>query len=760
MGYDEYMRRRRRRMSTAFPMGGYVTDEWEEARLTPDDRFVRRQSICWARRVMQATRPFDEALLEWAAWALGPAAGPLACKLVKTLTPRLRDEYAEREEAPSLRASTLADCLRRLDHKRFGTAYLTLEEALASREGQLANPAPSDLERKLGHFAELFRLDPTESEMVTFLLLCETHQAVNMLFDNYMESRQFSGRRYLAALLGVPENTLPALFSGRLAKVGIIEERHNLDLESEFLKLLMAPPSEGIQTNFLQTREIPALPLAAHPAEPAMVNHLVDLLRRPPGRSATHILLYGPPGTGKTCFARSLAAAAGCRLAEVVRSEDSAGRHRRCALEVGRNLGASLDDVVLLVDEADNLLCTTTAGFGFLNFAEPRDKGWLNGFLDEPGLRAIWIVNRLEGIEGSVMRRFCCSLPFRPFSQNQRERAWQATLEAEGAAGMLSAREVRELAAQYRVSAGAAALAVRKALDLGRPKGRRFREAVVLSLEAHERLARGGGEAPPTRTEECYDPEALSVSGDLAGVTRRLKSFSAALERQRRTEFLPRVNLLLYGPPGTGKSEYARHLAEELGCPLMERRASDTLSKWLGETERNIAGAFAEAAAEGAVLVFDEADTFLRSRAEAEKSWEVSAVNEFLAQMERFRGILVCTTNRLESLDEASLRRFGEKLGFSWLTTPGKLRLFRRMLSPLLSRGEAENAEERAAERLAAIPSLAPGDFRVVRDRYALHPRGTATLKQLLDDLAQESTCRNEHSGHRVIGFSSDFFRP
>ena len=754
MGLNNYRRRRYRGLPAPTPLsGGGAAAEWEEARLTADDRFVRRQSIRWALRVMRASRPFDEALLEWAAWAMGPAGAPLTDRLVKFLTPRLREEFAEREETPSLRSSGLADILRRLDQRRFLAAYTALDEALAAREQQLADADPGDLERKLGHFAEMFRLDPAEREVVSFLLLCETHQAVEMLFGNFLESRQFSGRRHLAALLDVPEGTLPGLFAGRLSKVGIISERHCLDLDSEFLALLLAPAEEGIQTSFLQTREVPALPLAAHPLPPEVVAHLVDLLRHPPGRSATHILLYGPPGTGKTCFARSLAAAAGCRMAEVARTEESSGRQRRCALEIGRNLGTSVNDLVLLVDEADHLLCTTPVSFGFLGFGEPRDKGWLNGFLDEPGLRAVWIVNSLRGIEDSVQRRFCYSLPFRPFTQAQRERAWQATLETEGAAGMLPAKDVRELAARYRVSAGVASLAVRKALDLGRPRGRRFREAVVFSLEAHERLARGGSEAPPTRAEECYDPAVLSVRGDLEGVTRRMRLFSAALERKRRAEFLPRVNLLLYGPPGTGKSEYARHLAGELGRPLVERRASDIVSKWLGETERNIAAAFAEAEAEGAVLVFDEADTFLRSRAGAEKSWEVSAVNEFLAQMERFRGILVCTTNRLESLDEASLRRFGEKLGFDWLTAGGKGRLFGRMLAPLLARGEAEGAAERAAERLAAIPALSPGDFRVVRDRYALHPRGTATLETLLDDLARESACRDERSGRRAIGF-------
>jgi hypothetical protein len=94
------------------------------------------------------------------------------------------------------------------------------------------------------------------------------------------------------------------------------------------------------------------------------------------------------------------------------------------------------------------------------------------------------------------------------------------------------------------------------------------------------------------------------------------------------------------------------------------RRASDLLSMWVGGTERAIAEAFDRAADEDAILLIDEIDGFLANRAGAHRNWEVTQVNELLTQMEAFAGVLIATTNRLDALDPASIRRFDLKVGF------------------------------------------------------------------------------------------------
>ena len=126
--------------------------------------------------------------------------------------------------------------------------------------------------------------------------------------------------------------------------------------------------------------------------------------------------------------------------------------------------------------------------------------------------------------------------------------------------------------------------------------------------------------------------------------------------------------MCLQGPPGTGKSAFVRHLAEHLGLEVVQKRASDLMSMWVGGTEQRIAAAFAEARDSGAFLVFDEADSLLADRRFAHRSWEVSQVNEMLTWMESHPLPFACTTNFGEHLDPATLRRFVFKVTLDYLS--------------------------------------------------------------------------------------------
>ncbi|WP_241374094.1 AAA family ATPase, partial [Escherichia coli] len=82
--------------------------------------------------------------------------------------------------------------------------------------------------------------------------------------------------------------------------------------------------------------------------------------------------------------------------------------------------------------------------------------------------------------------------------------------------------------------------------------------------------------------------------------------------------------LCFYGPPGTGKTVLAEHIAAQLDMPLLIRRASDLMSKYVGETEQQIAAMFSRAEEERALLLLDEADSFMQSRQGAVRNYEVS----------------------------------------------------------------------------------------------------------------------------------------
>lgn len=168
------------------------------------------------------------------------------------------------------------------------------------------------------------------------------------------------------------------------------------------------------------------------------------------------------------------------------------------------------------------------------------------------------------------------------------------------------------------------------------------------------------------------------------------------------------ARLCLYGPPGTGKTAWARQLAEVLKQPLMVKQATDLVSPFVGITERLIAQAFREAEQDQALLLIDEADSFIGNRNHASQSWEVSQVNQFLTCMEQHRRLFIATTNRLDQVDEAAMRRFDFRIHFDYLSVEGAMLLTR----DLANRFDIALPDEATLHQaLKPITTLAPGDF-------------------------------------------------
>jgi len=229
----------------------------------------------------------------------------------------------------------------------------------------------------------------------------------------------------------------------------------------------------------------------------------------------------------------------------------------------------------------------------------------------------------------------------------------------------------------------------------------------------------------------------------------QLEAFDRYL-RQSGNDEIKNMNLLFYGPPGTGKSELARYIANYLNREIIIKRASDFLDMYIGETEKKIREAFEEAENENQILIIDEVDTMLSSRGQAHRSWEISRTNEFLTQMERYRGILICTTNRLKGLDEASIRRFNHKIGFDFLKPEGNVVFYRKLLTPLTN----THLDEKNEKSIMDIPDLAPGDFKIVRDKFSFYPKEQVNHRLLTDALEAEVRTKNFHKyGGLKIGF-------
>ncbi|MGW0630275.1 AAA family ATPase [Streptomyces sp. NPDC002758] len=160
------------------------------------------------------------------------------------------------------------------------------------------------------------------------------------------------------------------------------------------------------------------------------------------------------------------------------------------------------------------------------------------------------------------------------------------------------------------------------------------------------------------------------------------------------------TSALFAGPSGTGKTLAAEVLAADLGLDLHHVDLSQVVSKYIGETEKNLRSVFDEAETGGAVLLFDEADALFGRRSEVKDSHDRYAnieVGYLLQRMEAYRGLAVLTTNLKDSLDPAFLRRLRFIVQFPFPDEQLRADIWRRAFPP------ATPLSDLLPERLATL---------------------------------------------------------
>ncbi len=143
------------------------------------------------------------------------------------------------------------------------------------------------------------------------------------------------------------------------------------------------------------------------------------------------------------------------------------------------------------------------------------------------------------------------------------------------------------------------------------------------------------------------------------------------------------VAALFSGPPGTGKTMTAGLVARDLGLEMYQVDLSKIVSKWIGETEKNLATLFDAAEAGHAILLFDEADALFGKRTDVKSSNDRHAnqeVNYLLQRLESFSGIVILTTNHASAMDEAFRRRLSVHIRFPVPEVDERLQLWRALL--------------------------------------------------------------------------------
>lgn len=449
-----------------------------------------------------------------------------------------------------------------------------------------------------------------------------------------------------------------------------------------------------------------------------------------------NILVYGPPGTGKTQFAKTVTRVLDSNLYEVNIGNDDApfSKPKRVrAFQLAQQVLARQKNAILLFDEIDSLL---EENFSF--FIRDDDslnlKAWINRNLENNPVPAIWVANDIRFAESAFIRRFDIVFHLEHPPRSTRLKILSHSLQD------IPVRQqwLERLADNKHIAPAVIARAARVIRCQQQQPPEQIEKKLEQLLES-TLTAMGYPRQPVIQTQSQleYRLGAVNPDHDLSGVIQGL---------QRQGE----GRLCLYGPPGTGKTEFGHYLARKLDKPLLVKRSSDLLGPYVGETEANIAKMFQEASYEEAVLLLDEADSFLRDRKEARRSWEVTQVNELLTQMERYEGVFICSTNLMDSLDAASLRRFDLKIKFDFL----KARQAWDLFSSIFKTEEKELTRKKHwQDELAKFRSLTPGDFTTVVRKSRI---STTELnpENLLKGLAKEVDFKKSGTERR-IGFLS-----
>ncbi len=389
--------------------------------------------------------------------------------------------------------------------------------------------------------------------------------------------------------------------------------------------------------------------------------------------SEVAVVLRGPRGSGRRAAAHRIARALDRPLIVIPVPLIVATEERLRVALLGHALAATrLRNAVPLLAEADALY---------------DERGELSTEHTEaicafPGL----IIASTGGRSGHLeLRRPALVVPMPRTDLADREHAWTTALAPHAAT-----TEPTELAARYVIGPGAIADVVAEAARYATAAG----AAVdMLGLEAavgrrlSVRLGTYGNvvHRKARFTELVLPDDVIDTMHDMIAMVRERSQILERWGYQRHLGISRGVSALFSGEPGTGKTMAASVVASTLGLELVRIDLSAVVSKYVGETEKNLAKIFDEAQDAHAMLLFDEADSLFGKRTELKTAQDRFAnleVNYILQRMETFDGVSVLTTNAESAIDPALQRRLNFRIRFPEPEVDERAKLWRQLLPP------------------------------------------------------------------------------
>ncbi len=444
------------------------------------------------------------------------------------------------------------------------------------------------------------------------------------------------------------------------------------------------------------------------------------------------MLFYGPPGTGKTLTAHAVADRLGKRVMQVdIRALVESYERQRFLPALFRE--ARLGNAILFFDECERLF-------------EDRQRGGpltplLLTELERFDGMVVLATNRPQDLDPAVVRRLLVRIHFDKPDAEGRAALWSVHLPE--ALPLDADVDLGRLAERFELTGGlvknAVLCAVAEAVHADESEAR-------VRMAHLEEAARQQLRSPVADGSKLVEPRAamadLVVHPELR---RRLDELVAAardrhvvLDRWglgRRLTHARGIAALLHGPPGTGKTLCAEAVAFELGRPLCVLGAADVLSMWVGEAEKNLTAAFAEARSADAVVLLDEADWLFSQRGSPRTAHhQDQLVNTALTTIEQHPGVVLLATNLRDSLDPGLARRMMYHLRFDLPDARARSAIWRAHLPDTVPTREPLDFE-----RLGARYEMSGGLIRNAAFKAAFR---AARLEEPLTQLAVETAAR------------------